>query len=198
MRQGCPYQSHNLGWCQHLLCSGGLAHTTMCLSEGFNYYFLTSMLQPPSPCPQAWLSTGPISRQSSARVSVHVGTQLPAKRNFCLQHIPKKLSAYLMDSRSAPMPPEKSSLKMDVRHALFACMWRNCWLPLPADTVRTAAQTPLSLLLRPPRTHGGAKKSEGALSWRQLLLLSWRTEHRAKVRCWYLGGQYKHFQVQVV
>ena len=55
------------------------------------------------PCPTVWnacatwLSKG--SRQGLEIEDVNgVGTQLPTKRNFCLQHSPKKVSAYLMDS----------------------------------------------------------------------------------------------------
>lgn len=53
------------------------------------------------PCPTVrnacvmWLSKE--SRQGTEDVK-GVGTQLPTKRNFCLQHSPKKVSAYLMDS----------------------------------------------------------------------------------------------------
>lgn len=45
-------------------------------------------------------------------------------------------------------------------------------------------------------SHDGTKECEGGPSWRHLLILSWRTLHRPKVRYYYASGQDKHFQVQ--
>lgn len=162
MGQGCPYQSHNLGSCQRLLCSGGLAHTTMCHSEGFSCYFLSSSTEYVCYCgnlPVQVLQPGLVKGQSP-------GMAVCVWRVWALSCQQRGISAssialknYLLISWTAyeledqlPCLHKKGSLKMGFRHALFACMQRNCWLALPVDTVRTAAQSPLSLLLRPPRT----------------------------------------------
>lgn len=108
MGQGCPCHAHGLG--DASTCSGA--------EDWLTQQRAVREVLAAIACPAlrntcvTWLSKGPTSRQGSEVVK-DVGAQLPTKKNFCLLHSPKKVSAHFTDNiltrRSIPVPPEKCS-----------------------------------------------------------------------------------------